>query len=225
MPSPFAVQSALLCLTLVATCTGCLWVRPGSHVEPVRRQMARNPEYFGVSRGDTAASSQGSKQPPQMIFRELSKLPGSPASSFESPAKAWDGMFPHGWDPITHSCEGLFQAGFLPVECEAGDLLVFAGELDHLSLPNYSNLPRHTFQLHAIEGPAAGITWSPDNWLQYPDSQEFPPLGVRDAITGAFPSRFADYFKCIGSLALAGFWLTSRRPQSSPDGFRRWPGK
>jgi hypothetical protein len=30
-----------------------------------------------------------------------------------------------------------------------------AGELDHLSLPNYSELPRHTFQLHAVEGPQA----------------------------------------------------------------------
>jgi hypothetical protein len=145
--------------------------------------MARNPEYFGTGSAvegqahTSAASAQGHDRP-QMVFRDHSKLSDSPASAFESPAEAWDGMLPEGWDPITHGCEGLFEAGFLPVECDAGDLLVFAGELDHLSLPNYSELPRHTFQLHAVEGPAAGIAWSPDNWLQYPDGQNFPALGV-----------------------------------------------
>ena len=168
---------------MLGVCIGCLWVRPGSHVEPVRRQMARNPEYFGSDSSQegpaqSAASAQGHNRP-QMIFRDHSELPDSPASTVDSPAKAWDGMLPERWDPVTDGCEGLFEAGFLPVECEAGDLLVFAGELDHLSLPNYSSLPRHTFQLHAVEGPAAGITWSPDNWLQYPNSREFPLLGVR----------------------------------------------
>ncbi len=145
--------------------------------------MARNPEYFGTDQG---TKGQEGKDPPQMIFIDHSELPDSPASSFESPANAWDGMLPEGWDPITHGCEGLFAAGFLPVECDAGDLLVFAGELDHLSLPNYSELPRHTFQLHAVEGPAAGITWSPDNWLQYPHGRRFPPLGVR--LSASLPS-------------------------------------
>ena len=37
--------------------------------------------------------------------------------------------------------------------------------------------PRHTFQLHAIEGPSAGVEWSPDNWLQYADGRPFPALG------------------------------------------------
>ena len=38
---------------------GCLWLRPGSHVEPVRRQMARNPEYFEA---DSAIRTQQDQQ-------------------------------------------------------------------------------------------------------------------------------------------------------------------
>ena len=56
----------------------------------------------------------------------------------------------------------------MPVECKAGDLLAFPGLLDHLSLPNTSDAPRHTFQLHLVEGPRAGVTWHERNWLQYP---------------------------------------------------------
>merc|ERR1712070_839698 len=83
----------------------------------------------------------------------------------------WEGAMPSGWEPP--SCDGLFDAGFVPVECSAGDLLVFAGELDHLSLPNLSESPRHTFQLHLVEGPNEGISWSKTNWLQYDDGRPF----------------------------------------------------
>lgn len=38
---------------------GCLWVRPGSHREPLRRQFIRNPEYF--EKNDRTA--------PKLIFR------------------------------------------------------------------------------------------------------------------------------------------------------------
>ena len=85
-----------------------------------------------------------------------------------NPAKAWDGQLPAGSE--MPRCDDLFDAGFLPVECEAGDLLVFAGELDHLSCPTSA---RHE--------PSAGIAWSPDNWLQYPGGAAFPPLGGADA--------------------------------------------
>ena len=79
----------------------------------------------------------------------------------------WDGGLPE------NDWSGLLDAGFVPVECKAGDLLVFCGELDHLSLPNYSDHPRHTFQLHLVEGPDASVTWSPSNWLQYPGGKPF----------------------------------------------------
>ena len=70
----------------------------------------------------------------------------------------------------------LFDAGFIPIECKAGDLIAFPGQLDHLSLPNFSVTPRHTFQLHLVEGENAGITWSKSNWLQYPKDASFLSL-------------------------------------------------
>ena len=50
------------------------------------------------------------------------------------------------------------------------------GQVDHLSLANHSSVSRHTFQLHLVEGPAAGVEWSPSNWLQYPAGKDFPGL-------------------------------------------------
>lgn len=142
---------------------GCLWVRPGSHQEPVRRQFTRNPAYF----------EKGDKTEPLMIFRDLV----SPEHEVD-----WEGKLPEGsWPPPS---EGLRDAGFVPVECKAGDLVCFPGTLDHLSLPNTSQKPRHTFQLHLIEGPKAGITWSPENWLQVHGTSPFVSLRRRDQEEG-----------------------------------------
>lgn len=140
---------------------GCLWVRPKSHVESVRRQLKRNEHYFGKN-----AIEQGSNIPhgdlsqPKMIMETLEKDQQVP----------WEGLLPNGSEP---PCLGLLEAGFIPVECNAGDLLCFPGELDHLSLPNTSHAPRHTFQLHLVEGPKAGVTWAKTNWLQYPKGTPF----------------------------------------------------
>jgi len=147
---------------------GCLWVRPGSHREKVRRAFGRNPEHFGdevikcrsnIAKGDVTKS--------QMIF----------TNEPESKPIPWEGKIP-GQDTgsVTNensSWQHLFEAGFVPVECNAGDLVVFPGELDHLSLPNYSDKQRHTFQLHLVEGEKAGVKWSEKNWLQYPKGIPF----------------------------------------------------
>jgi phytanoyl-CoA hydroxylase len=122
---------------------GCLWVRPGSHREPLRRQFIRNPQYF----------DQDDNTAPKLIFR----------THQEDSKVTWEGQLP----------ESLTQTNFIPVEVKAGDLVTFCGTLDHLSLPNYSQLPRHTFQLHLVEGPNAGIQWSRENWLQYPSDTPF----------------------------------------------------
>ena len=45
------------------------------------------------------------------------------------------------------------DAGFVPLECGKGDLVLIHGAVDHLSLPNTSGVSRHTFQLHMVEGP------------------------------------------------------------------------
>jgi len=141
---------------------GCLWVRPGSHKEPVRRKFIRNPAHFGVeaiqSRRNEAL---GDTSQPQMVFEQLVE---------DADTVPWEGKLPEGSFP---RCEGLFGNGFLPVQCKSGDLLAFCGELDHLSLPNCSEKQRHTFQLHLVDGPGAGILWSKSNWLQYPEDEEF----------------------------------------------------
>mmetsp|Transcript_20081 Transcript_20081/g.43575 ORF Transcript_20081/g.43575 Transcript_20081/m.43575 type:complete len:379 (+) Transcript_20081:85-1221(+) len=145
---------------------GCVWVRPGSHREMVRRQFARNPEHFGESLdydGDGGDSTQ-----PQMIFRQLN-------GEENEHNITWEGGLPKDSLP-TPECTGLYKAGFIPVPCKAGDLLAFPGELDHLSLPNHTSQARHTFQLHCVEGEKAGVTWSKENWLQYPSGVSFMRL-------------------------------------------------
>jgi phytanoyl-CoA hydroxylase len=132
---------------------GCLWARPGSHTEPVRRHFAR--------------------QPPDGLGRvQMGFVPLLPEGEPPPPAAAWEGGLP----PAVASPA---EVGFVPLEATAGDLVLIHGQVDHLSLPNTSGVSRHTFQLHLVEGEAGGATWHPANWLQYPDGKAFPdlPLG------------------------------------------------
>lgn len=146
---------------------GCLWVRPYSHKERVRRIFTRNPDHFGndaiKSRSNKAM---GDMSQSQMIFTEE---PGSVPIP-------WDGCIPRSTQKEKTIYDTLFDVGFIPIECKAGDLLVFPGELDHLSLANFSENQRHTFQLHLVEGERAGISWSETNWLQYPKDVPFLSL-------------------------------------------------
>lgn len=145
---------------------GCLWVRPGSHKEKVRRQFARNPKHFGESLNYNC--DDGDSSEPQMIFNNLTEETNEHKIT-------WEGALPKDSLPMPE-CKGLYEAGFIPVPCKAGDLLAFGGELDHLSLPNSSSKARHTFQLHCVEGEEAGVTWSKQNWLQYPPGVSFMKL-------------------------------------------------
>jgi len=151
---------------------GCLWVRPGSHREKTRRKFVKNPDHFGAEQIKIRSNvAKRDLSQSQMIFlNEPDTLP-----------IAWEGKIPNGdgyqgkgeSESESESWKNLFAAGFVPVECNAGDLVVFPGELDHLSLPNTSDQQRHTFQLHMVEGEGTGVTWSPDNWLQYPKGVPF----------------------------------------------------
>jgi phytanoyl-CoA hydroxylase len=156
---------------------GCLWVRPKSHVATnpnrmehynVRRQYQRNVLYFGeasiAARSNVAEGDM--EQQPMFEMRTI----------YEDPDVPWDGALPgDDWD-------ALLKAGFVPVECRAGDVLVLAGTLDHLSLPNRTaTASRDTFQLHLVEGPSQGVEWSPLNWLQYPAEQSFVRLNANEA--------------------------------------------
>ncbi len=51
----------------------------------------------------------------------------------------------------------------VPLECEAGSLVVINGLLPHWSAPNTSSKSRHAYTLHIIEGSAE---YPDDNWLQ-----------------------------------------------------------
>jgi phytanoyl-CoA hydroxylase len=63
----------------------------------------------------------------------------------------------------------------VPVEAEAGTLVVFHGLLPHWSAPNRSDRSRHAYTLHATDGRAA---YAAHNWLQR--RAEFPVRGFLD---------------------------------------------
>lgn len=60
----------------------------------------------------------------------------------------------------------------VPIEVEAGTLVVFHGRLPHYSAPNRSVVSRHAYTLHATD---AGAAYSARNWLQR--DPDFAPRG------------------------------------------------
>ena len=147
-----------LALEKADTKNGCVWGRPGSHTEPVRRAFCRNPEWF----------TEGKRDVPQMIFRTLD------SDSIEQSCP-WEGKMPEGEDQE----DAVKKAGFVPLTCEKGDLVLIHGQVDHLSLANTSGASRHTFQLHLVEGPRQGVQWCKRNWMQYPPGETFPELNMK----------------------------------------------
>ena len=145
---------------------GCLWVRPSSHEENVRRKFVRNEDHFGSHSINSRSNlAKGDTSKPQMLFQNL-------VQEHEIEKVPWEGKLPDNSHQLL-PYNGLFQNGFVPVECKAGDLVAFAGTLDHLSLPNFSSQQWHTFQLHLVEGEDAGVSWDKSNWLQYPKTIRF----------------------------------------------------
>jgi len=110
-------------------------------------------------------------------FLELGRLAADMTKGTHEEAKEWVGKVPGGnphYSPET--VDFLKKAGFVSLPVKAGDLVCFAGTLDHLSLSNRTEHERHTFQLHLVEGPDAGIHWATSNWMQYPEGLSFPKL-------------------------------------------------
>lgn len=101
---------------------GCLWFRPGSHTEPLRRRFVKNSNY------DTDPT----QAPTEFI-------PAQPDDT------KWEGTLP-GNTPAE-----LEATGFVPVPVQAGDLVGIHGLVDHLSLANTSDMQRHSFQMHLID--------------------------------------------------------------------------
>jgi phytanoyl-CoA hydroxylase len=58
------------------------------------------------------------------------------------------------------------EDGLVPLEAEAGTLIVLDGALPHRSGPNRSDRSRHAYTVHVIE---RGAEYPADNWLQRPD--------------------------------------------------------
>lgn len=67
---------------------------------------------------------------------------------------------------------------YVPLEMEAGDLVVLHGAVVHMSMDNESEASRHAYSIHFVDGIEA---YSPRGWLQRPPELPFrrlddPPL-------------------------------------------------
>ena len=66
----------------------------------------------------------------------------------------------------------LDTTGGVPVECEAGALVLIHHSVVHWSAQNTSHAPRHAYTIHVIDG-AEGVHYPADNWLQRMDGSPF----------------------------------------------------
>jgi phytanoyl-CoA hydroxylase len=64
----------------------------------------------------------------------------------------------------------------VPLEVEAGTLVVLHGLLPHYSAPNRSPLSRHAYSLHYVDGKSV---YAPTNWLQRPPAFPARPFAGR----------------------------------------------
>ena len=58
----------------------------------------------------------------------------------------------------------------VPLEVEAGSVVIFHDHLPHASEPNRSERSRHAFTMHVADRSAR---WAACNWLQRPDLGDF----------------------------------------------------
>lgn len=68
--------------------------------------------------------------------------------------------------------------GSVPLETPAGSLVVLHGALVHHSAANLSDLPRHAYSIHVIDG-RDGVVYPKDNWLQRPEDHPFNEITSR----------------------------------------------
>ena len=79
--------------------------------------------------------------------------------------------------PFSPSRQCLHGTALMLLTCSPTQVC-FPGTTDHLSLANRTPHARHTYQLHLVEGPGAGVEWSKENWMQYPSDLAFPSLSL-----------------------------------------------
>ncbi len=61
-------------------------------------------------------------------------------------------------------------AEMIPIVVKKGDLVLLHGEVVHASYPNHADYSRHAYIVHLVDQLAK---WSPDNWLQRPNTLPF----------------------------------------------------
>ncbi|GAB4828765.1 hypothetical protein Ancab_018425 [Ancistrocladus abbreviatus] len=64
------------------------------------------------------------------------------------------------------------QKDFVPIEVQAGSLVVIHGDLIHQSFENQSSESRHAYSLHVVD--TVGCKWAEDNWIRR--MRELEPL-------------------------------------------------
>lgn len=150
---------------------GCLWARPGSHREPLRRRFVRGEGddgevamAFSEIDADAKAMRAEATLSPALLGERVASLRGAAAMAKRAlgvergarrtrvrrseEAREWEGYYPPANLTETTAADRALLAakGFVPLPVSAGDLVVFPGTLDHLSFPNGSPHARHTFR-------------------------------------------------------------------------------
>lgn len=63
---------------------------------------------------------------------------------------------------------------FIPCPVKKGSLVIIHGLVVHQSEHNRGNKSRHAYTFHIVE--TQNVKYSPENWLQLPDDEEFAQL-------------------------------------------------
>jgi len=77
-------------------------------------------------------------------------------------------FIPEGVTPETFD-----DSKFIPIECKKGTCIILDGSVVHKSEPNRSDISRHAYTLHFIEGEeGSNVVYDESNWLQR--AKDFP---------------------------------------------------
>ena len=128
---------------------GCLWAMPRSHLGGVHKRMVVNDRNRNNSLGGEDKE-------------EEEETDGGGGGGGDGSPVSFEGAYPE-WD----------LAKFVPLEVKAGTMVLLHGENVHYSAPNTSDVSRHAYSVHFVDGEAK---WDERNWLQRRPDFPFTPL-------------------------------------------------
>eukprot|EP00350_Pseudokeronopsis_sp_OXSARD2_P011374 CAMPEP_0170567440 /NCGR_PEP_ID=MMETSP0211-20121228/80479_1 /TAXON_ID=311385 /ORGANISM="Pseudokeronopsis sp., Strain OXSARD2" /LENGTH=128 /DNA_ID=CAMNT_0010888893 /DNA_START=511 /DNA_END=894 /DNA_ORIENTATION=+ len=102
---------------------------------------------------------------------------GVPGSHTKDPiyymrrAQKEDGTMYTSMDFLSEEEKEYDTTGAVPLEVEAGSIVLFHGNFTHFSDYNKSDESRHAYTLHIVEN-KEGIKYKEENWLQRVDPKE-----------------------------------------------------